>query len=1277
MGKVVQEALGRDRSFSRRLSHQPPASGAIPPLLHERMERTRQTLNPQFQTELEDLTREPIPEIYYQGLLSFSQRLQDQGKPEAAAEIYANLVQSPLSPEIQQRAGQRLDALLGKGSVGPRAEVLLRDFSAAATNYRLIVPMLAGSAVYQVARASVLSRLIAGPGVGWWTRGLGARLTASTVGMGFEVPVFSLGSRGLMALGGETIPWDGVSVGKDLLGATITLGALKVFGYFGNWAVHSVRARGAIRELPLQLIPQAAMFSGLMAAHWLEEGVGLRPQVDGATTVTDVLASMVNLGIGAHLGHRVLGARFSGFQKELTLRSQGKAVPDLPASGSLSTTLLATSGSRAFLRPVGPVLLEKSLSVSMAGSLDPFNGNGNGNAPARPVDHSQEESLHLLFAQYAGEVAAKPEVLLGWPGLKERIEKNILTLEDWELLRSMFQTVARRPNLTLNKWFLQVSRRFGTADHLIREPKGPEAAVNREDPFAGLGPVDSLRLGALVAAYGLTEKDLPVAEGLRRYLGLAPEFRTHFTEQVLVVDQVIQSVLSLQPQNITRALQARLKDTILRNYFELTFIDLKDLLFEHETLPSLINNTIMNILYGGKQSINLYRVHINMTTINEKDGTNLHGNIYLDTVKGWFQEKFGRIHVIQNPERTTFEFIAPSTRQVRESMSDFATEIKTRIATTFGVDPEIVGHFLPKAVISGRNIHRGNLYDYAIRSYADAEIFRSVMEFDNRLNVDELKGVSWAEARKIWRWTRPDIDGIRSTGNPTLIKTLNAMIIKATLELNGDLAAQTTFFEKEYAALRKRRNGAQLDNHQSVFTEEDLPRKGQKLFARWKAYRSKKSGYVGPGQYHPAYHNPVLKGKEMGGNPFFEVGADKNTLMRYEEDPSLSPEVNHLLRIIPRMGHIKGLLSHQRAGSEGGLIEQFNSKMLSLADAAKPEVGELLADWQGTAKKLWNAMLHFYSLAVTDPRNAWTPKQHRQFLIHRGTVLERVASNFFIQEVALTGNTNLAALEYDSFKAFNDAHARQDEIDVDYNRVRDAIFLAAKQLSMPMPIVNPSGGDHISLSFSDRNLAGEAIDPVAYCRLVQKIVKDGFADRPYQDLQKVEMRELKLQSESMDRLASPEFLEELRLDMELSTVPEFHSGSKGEGTLLIPLRDQRNQEMSLKKILNYLEERGITAKIKLETRQIHRLPIWKRSGGHEENRDYWVFAKKPPAGFEPFRRTLTVSMSLGKHATLQEPGDVVSLMDLEDRLGIRLAAIKEGRWPYKEGFGIIQMKAPK
>ncbi len=324
-GREGRARSSRHQSFSTRISSkQSDAPGeALRSSLLAHFEPFPAKLDAKSLAELSSLREEKDPEIFYLGLLNFGQRLQDRGKIEAAAEVYSAIFQT--KQDIRGIAKARLDALSGIGSVGLRAEFLLKTFAESATNYRTIVPMIAGSAVYRLAKTATLGRLASMNSVSWFNRGFGANLSSAVLGTTLEVPVFALGTRWLHQLGGVS-PTRGV--GEDLLGAGLTLGVLKLSGWAGQQSVQklaSVRGVGAMHVLQKfnrAVIPQASMFVGLMSAHRLEQAVGLIPHVDGATAVTDTLATMVSLGVGSHLGAKVLGPRFAQFQQKLEIQTK-------------------------------------------------------------------------------------------------------------------------------------------------------------------------------------------------------------------------------------------------------------------------------------------------------------------------------------------------------------------------------------------------------------------------------------------------------------------------------------------------------------------------------------------------------------------------------------------------------------------------------------------------------------------------------------------------------------------------------------------------------------------------------------------------------------------------------------------------------------------------------------------------------------------------------------------------------------------------------------------
>lgn len=285
--------------------------------------------------ELEALGGESDPELFYQSLLGLARSLEGEGKVEAAAEVYAAVVQEADAAgarregPLRMRAQAGLDAILGRGAFGPRAEFLLRDLARQSSDPAMLFAMGTAGAVFRMTRIMTLSRLVARPQAGFLTQLLGTGRLASLAGFALEAPAFTLAARlGNEALG-RSQEWDSRALGRDVASSYLVLGGMKLAGW-GSGAAYRRIANpvGGLRERPLQLLfQQGGMLGGILLGHSLEEHFGLRPRRDGATTLTDSLAMLLQFHVAGRLTRRAFGPRFAAWEARMDLQAAALAAP--------------------------------------------------------------------------------------------------------------------------------------------------------------------------------------------------------------------------------------------------------------------------------------------------------------------------------------------------------------------------------------------------------------------------------------------------------------------------------------------------------------------------------------------------------------------------------------------------------------------------------------------------------------------------------------------------------------------------------------------------------------------------------------------------------------------------------------------------------------------------------------------------------------------------------------------------------------------------------------
>ncbi|MFO1462449.1 MAG: hypothetical protein U1F66_01625 [bacterium] len=283
--------------------------------------------------ELLSIAREGDASLFAESLLGWAQRQENEDRLDAALLAYQLLssrsagdASSAGIPEaLRRRAELRLDAVLGRGAFGARAEFLARRFAREASNPVTIAGMAAGSLMFSTARTALLSRLLAAPG----RSVLGARALASTGAFLLEVPTFWATTKGLNeALAPGSQRWDLATNARELAGLGLTLGALKLTGALAGGLSQRLASSphpaqwGGLERFGHGLLQQGGMLGGIMIGHRLEEAVGLRPHLDGATTLIDSLSLLLQFHVGGRLSQQALGPRFQAYSQSLEARSR-------------------------------------------------------------------------------------------------------------------------------------------------------------------------------------------------------------------------------------------------------------------------------------------------------------------------------------------------------------------------------------------------------------------------------------------------------------------------------------------------------------------------------------------------------------------------------------------------------------------------------------------------------------------------------------------------------------------------------------------------------------------------------------------------------------------------------------------------------------------------------------------------------------------------------------------------------------------------------------------
>ncbi len=356
--------------------------------------------------ELQSLAQESDAQLYAEGLLNFATRQEQAGRLELAARIYQNILSGEVAGR-HDRAQSRLDAIVGRGAFGNRAEFLLRNLAAQASEPSALLAMGAAGTVFRLTRLATLSRLTAAANPGFLTQVIGAGRVASLLGFALEAPTFTLASRlGNEALG-RNQDWSTRALGRDLASSYLVLGGLKFSGMLGRAATARL---GNMQPLST-LVQQGSQLGGILLGHRLETWSGLRPAQEGATTLVDSLAMLLQFHVAGNLSRTALGPHFSAWEAGLEQRAaamEGLARPIFAMSSRPGLAMeiagpaeSSNNGDRLaeiIARPhQSERLIDPSETLPTEEAIPEVRANANGRA--KPVDHGVITTIKVVQAQ--------------------------------------------------------------------------------------------------------------------------------------------------------------------------------------------------------------------------------------------------------------------------------------------------------------------------------------------------------------------------------------------------------------------------------------------------------------------------------------------------------------------------------------------------------------------------------------------------------------------------------------------------------------------------------------------------------------------------------------------------------------------------------------------------------------------------------------------------------------------------------------------------------------
>ncbi len=222
-------------------------------------------------------------------LFSLSQYQQRQGDPSAALQTLSQIDEA--SPEMEARITRAQAAILGTGGfTWERAEYLADSFVDLVMDPAALGAMVGAGGIYRLSRTGFLRGLAPLLGEASAFRA-GLPVAASGLAFGIEAVSFPfLHNLADTSLGHE-VDYSPESLGQQIQSSFLVLGGLKAFGYLGRGVATRLAPSGGF---PARLIPQAAMYLGIVSGRMGEQYFECGPQVSTTQILAEAMATWVH-----------------------------------------------------------------------------------------------------------------------------------------------------------------------------------------------------------------------------------------------------------------------------------------------------------------------------------------------------------------------------------------------------------------------------------------------------------------------------------------------------------------------------------------------------------------------------------------------------------------------------------------------------------------------------------------------------------------------------------------------------------------------------------------------------------------------------------------------------------------------------------------------------------------------------------------------------------------------------------------------------------------------